>query len=151
MLLSNMADFMYLQLILFRITDRIFSRCVLVSAFYLPTTDWNSTMTCLYVMSLVWPTGLEDLIDVSTYLLTLNPDQVFGLGLALGLLVTTLNPIKSSPTFLDDVLTAWLLGKDTVRRRGGHTWQALVNGLRHGRVNQTEIASRVERERCQQS
>lgn len=102
-----------------------------------------------YIPFSTWSAGLDELIDVSTYLLAFNPDQVFGLGLALGLSVTTLNPIKNSPTFLDDMLTAWLMGRDAVRKRGGHTWPALVSGLRHARVNQTEIANRVEQERCQ--
>ena len=80
--------------------------------------------------------------------MALNQDQIFGLGLVLGLSVATLNRIKDSPLFLDDMLTAWLMGKDMVRKRGGHSWRALVNGLRHRRVNQTEIACKIEQEMC---
>ena len=42
------------------------------------------------------------------------------------------------------MLVAWLVGKDNVGKRGGHTWLALVRGLRHPKVNQTELASKIE-------
>ena len=91
---------------------------------------------------------LDDLVDISEYLLILDKEQIFSLGLVLGLSFITLEPIRSSRLFLDDMLAAWLQGKDSVSKRGGHTWQALVNGLRHQKVNQTEIASKIQKERC---
>lgn len=87
-------------------------------------------------------------MDISEYLLALNREQIFSLGLVLGLSFTTLEPVRSSHLFLDEMLAAWLQGKDSVGRRGGHTWQALVSGLRHPRLNQTEMASRIEKDRC---
>ena len=59
-----------------------------------------------------------------------------------------MDPIKGSETFLDDMLALWLQGKDKVPSKGGHTWRALVNALRHPKVNQTEIASKIEQEKC---
>ena len=91
---------------------------------------------------------MDDLLDVSTYLLVLSKDQISSLGLALGLSITTLQRIRDSYTFLDDMLAAWLMGKDKVGEKGGHTWQSLVEGLRHPRLNQTEIANKIVKERC---
>jgi len=62
--------------------------------------------------------------------------------------VPTLDIIKDSPTFLYDMLTAWLQGQDDVGRRGGHTWRALVKGLRHPSVAQNETADKIHKEKC---
>jgi len=93
--------------------------------------------------------GVGDLIDVGDYLLNLKKDQIFRVGLVLGLrAVPTLDNIKDSPTFLYDMLTAWLQGQDDVGRRGGHTWRALVKGLRHPSVAQNETADKIHKEKC---
>ena len=42
------------------------------------------------------------------------------------------------------MLTAWLQGKDDVNSKGGHTWRALVNALRHTSVTQNETADKIE-------
>jgi len=79
----------------------------------------------------------------------LKKDQIFRLGLVLGLYaVPTLDNIKDSPTFLYDMLTAWLQGQDDVGKRGGHTWESLVKGLRHPSVAQNETADKIHREKC---
>ena len=75
-------------------------------------------------------------------------EQIFRLGLVLGLRIPTLDSMRDSPTFLDDMLVAWLQGQDNVDRRGGHTWRALVKGLRHPSVAQNETADRIQSERC---
>lgn len=62
--------------------------------------------------------------------------------------VPTLDTMKDSQTFLYDMLTAWLQGQDDVGRRGGHTWEAMVKGLRHPSVAQNETADKIKRERC---
>ena len=90
---------------------------------------------------------MDDLVDVSTYLLVLKREQVFSLGLVLGLSIMSLNPIRDSFMFLDEMLAAWLQGKDRVNQLGGHTWESLVRGLRHPRLNQTEIADKIESEK----
>ena len=93
--------------------------------------------------------GIGELIDVGEYLLSLKKDQIFRLGLVLGLCaVPTLDNIKDSQTFLYDMLTAWLQGQDDVGRRGGHTWRALVKGLRHPSVAQNETADKIHKEKC---
>ena len=89
------------------------------------------------------------MVDVSEYLNLLNRDQIFQLGLVLGLLaVPTLDNMRYTATFLSDTLAAWLRGQDNVNKRGGHTWKALVNALRHSQVAQNEIADRIQREKC---
>ena len=94
--------------------------------------------------------GSGDLVDVSRYLIRLNSDQIFLLGLILGLHATpTLGIMRQSRTFLSDMLTEWLQGKDDVLMRGGHTWRTLVNALRDPQMNQNEIADKIEREKCQ--
>ena len=71
------------------------------------------------------------------------------MGLVLGLrAVPTLDIMKDSPTFLYDMLTAWLQGLDNVGRRGGHTWKTLMKGLKHPSVAQSEIAAKIQREKC---
>ena len=89
------------------------------------------------------------MVDVSGYLNVLSKDQIFQLGLVLGLLaVPTLDNMRYTATFLSDMLAAWLRGQDNVNKRGGHTWKALVNALRDSQVAQNEIANKILREKC---
>ena len=89
------------------------------------------------------------MVDVSGYLNVLKNDQMFRLGLVLGLsAVPTLGNIRETSNFLYDMLTAWLRGHDDVNKRGGHTWGALVKALRHQSVAQNEIADRIQGEKC---
>ena len=81
---------------------------------------------------------------MSSHLLCLNREQIWSLGLVLGLLSTTLVPIRDSPTFLDDMLLAWLQGADCVASTGGPNWLALVKGLRHRRLGLDELAESIE-------
>ena len=85
------------------------------------------------------------MVDVSGYLNVFSKDQIFQLGLVLGLsAVPTLDNMRYTATFLPDMLAAWLRGQDNVNKRGGHTWKA----LRHSLVAQNEIADRIQREKC---
>ena len=98
------------------------------------------------------------MLDISGYLHLLNRDQIFQLGLVLGLsAVPTLDNMRYTATFLSDMLadtsnflydmlTAWLRGQDDVNKRGGHTWEALVKALRYQSVAQNEIADKIQRE-----
>lgn len=85
--------------------------------------------------------------DVRDYLILLKRDQIFNLGLALGLhAVPTLDNLRYTQTFLPDMLASWLQGMDDVNKKGGHTWRALVNALK--KVYQPEIADKVQRAKC---
>ena len=87
-------------------------------------------------------------MEVSEYLNLLNRDQIFKLGLVLGLrAVPTLDNMRHTSTFLYDMLAAWLQGQDDVNKRGGHTWRALEKALRHPSMNQNETANKIEREK----
>ena len=88
-------------------------------------------------------------MDISNYLVNLKKEQIFRLGLVLGLrAVPTLDTMKDTPMFLYDMLMSWLQGQDGVSRRGGHTWGSLVEGLRHPSVAQSEIADNIQRDKC---
>jgi len=90
---------------------------------------------------------IDDPIDICDYLVNLKKDQIFGLGLVLGLCgVPTLDAMKDSPTFLYNMLTAWLQGQDNAGRREGHAWGALLKGLRHPSMAQKETADKIESE-----
>ena len=79
--------------------------------------------------------------------MNLKKDQIFRLGLVLGLcVVPTLDAMKDSPTFLYNLLTAWLQGQDNAGRGEGHTRGALVEGLRHLSMAQNETADKIESE-----
>ncbi len=80
---------------------------------------------------------------MSNYLYALSEDQIFTLGLALGLESRTMAPFRSSPLFLDEVILRWLQGQDHVIRRGGHTWMSLVGALQEPRVRQYGIAAKI--------
>jgi len=61
--------------------------------------------------------------------------QIFSLGMELGLCtVPSLHKIRDSPTWHADCMVPRTQLQDDVGRRGGHTWRALVKGLRHPSV-----------------
>lgn len=62
--------------------------------------------------------------------------------------VLTLDNLNYTETPLSDMLAAWLLGRDDVNKTGEHTWRALVNVHKHPLVNQSEIADKIQREKC---
>ena len=51
--------------------------------------------------------------------------------------------MKTSETFRDDVIAAWLQKEDQVLKMGIPTWETLFKALVHPRVNQTEVASKI--------
>ena len=55
--------------------------------------------------------------------------------------------MRDSDTFMEDMIYAWLQREDQVLKRGVPTWNTLVKDLRDPRVNQTEIADRIEAEK----
>ena len=74
---------------------------------------------------------------------------MFNLGLVLGLTFLTLEHIKSSSSFLNEMLAAWLQERDQVGKApfGSPSWMTLVNALGHPRITQTGIADRIACER----
>lgn len=83
----------------------------------------------------------DDHFAVTEFLLGLEKDHIYHLGLVLGLNQGRVkNMMDSSTTFLDDVIAAWLRREDQVRET---TWVNLVKALRHPRLNQTGIADKI--------
>ena len=99
------------------------------------------------LMSILFYTDEDDLLDVTDYLLSLDKSSISQLGLVLGLSHRRLKGMKDSETFLEDMIEAWLQKVDQVQKRGVPTWQRLVEALRHDRVGQTGIASKIETEK----
>ena len=92
-------------------------------------------------------TAIDDVFEVTNYLLDLKPTDIHNLGLTLGLNHPHLKNMASSETFRDDIIAAWLQKEDQVTKRGVPTWETLVKALRHPRVNQTGVADRIEAEK----
>ena len=88
-------------------------------------------------------TAIGDLAEVTNYLLDLQHDDIYNLGLTLGLYQPHLKNMKTSETFRDDVIAAWLQKEDQVLKMGIPTWETLVKALRHPRVNQTGLANKI--------
>ena len=98
------------------------------------------------------PSGEDELMDVTDYLLTMESlssthIEIYHLALVLGLSQSRVKGMMDSPTFLDDVITAWLRREDQVNRRGVPTWENLVKALRHPRLKLNEIADKIAREK----
>ena len=92
-------------------------------------------------------TDEDDLVDVTGYLFRLDKTHIYNLGLVLGLTHHRVKGMKDSETFLDDTIAAWLQKVDQVQKKGPPTWHRLVEALRHERVGQTGIASKIEAEK----
>ena len=96
-----------------------------------------------FVHSFLDPLGEKDLLNVTEYLLDMEKSHIYNLGLVLGLRQTKAKALMDSPTFLDDVITAWLRKEDQVTEKGEPSWTVLVNALKHCRVGQTGIAKTI--------
>ena len=97
---------------------------------------------------------MEDLHEVTTYLMDLSKDEIYSLGLALGLIDCTLSHFEDSSVqrYLSHMLKAWLRRQDNVDRKSGPpTWRSLVKALRADTVRQTGIANMIEKDKLQQS
>ena len=89
--------------------------------------------------------GMEDLLEVSTYLHGLDKSVIYNLGMELGLDRTRLKDMKAtSETFQDDVIAAWLRKEHNVSKKGDPTWRTLANALSTPRVGQNGIANKIE-------
>ena len=88
-------------------------------------------------------TAIDDLLEVTEYLLNLKQTDIYYLGLTLGLTHPHLKNMESSTTFREDMIAAWLQKEDQVTRRGLPTWETLVKALRNDRVNQNGVADKI--------
>lgn len=77
----------------------------------------------------------------------MQKDDIYKLGLVLGLNYTKLKEKMDSRTFLEDVIAAWLHKEDYVKDRGEPTWTVLVNALQHPTVTQMGIADNIAKDR----
>ena len=73
----------------------------------------------------------------------MEKSHIYNLGLVLGMRQTKAKALMDSPTFLDEVVTAWLRKEDQVSEKGEPSWTVLVNTLKHRRVGQTGIANNI--------
>ena len=55
--------------------------------------------------------------------------------------------MRSSETFRDDMIDAWLQKEDDVLKRGVPTWETLTKALRDRTVNQVGVAEKIETEK----
>ena len=92
--------------------------------------------------------GIDDLVEVTDYLLDLEKTDIYNLGLALKLKQPEVKQMRDSETFRDDMIAAWLEQKeDQVAKKGKPTWETLVKALKNPRVKLTEIAEIIQRDK----
>ena len=91
--------------------------------------------------------AIEDLCEITDYLLHLEHSDIYNLGLILGLFYSRLIKMEVSERFRDDMIAAWLQKEDQVIKKGVPTWETLAKALRHPRVNQTRVAEKIETEK----
>lgn len=101
---------------------------------------------CLLVASFTYP-AIKDLLEVTYYMLDLQQNDMYNLGLVLGLNQPRLKDMKASDTFRDDAIAAWLRREDQVNEKGVPKWMTLVTALKHPRVNQNGVADKVAEEK----
>ena len=89
----------------------------------------------------------KDLLDITDYLLNMEKNHIYHLGLVLGLTQTKLKAMKDSDTFLDDVIAAWLRKEDNVKEKGEPSWTVLISALKHRRVGQAGIADDIAKDK----
>ena len=92
-------------------------------------------------------TETENVGDITSYLHELNKPAVCNLGLVLGLGYTRLQGMMDSPTFLQDMLAAWLQRVDNVQQVGVPTWKKLVEALKDPIVGQNGISTNIEQDK----
>lgn len=96
--------------------------------------------------------GMDDLSAVSGYLFNLKKEQMKTLGLKLGLSLHTVSNSYENSTNTDymyDILHAWLLQQDMVRKNGSPSWITLIRALEDKQLRQGGIAKNIrENELC---
>ena len=87
---------------------------------------------------------INELVDITSYLHSLDRTAVFNLGLVLGLGYERLKAMMDAPTFLQDMLAGWLQKVDQVLKKGVPTWRRLAEALKDPRVGQNGLAREIE-------
>ena len=113
-------------------------------AIYLCSSDRRK---CNYTATSFTFPAINDLLDVTDYLVELGDVDIYDLGLTLGLNQLHLQNLKASPTFRNEVIAAWLLKEDQVTERGAPTWMTLVKALRSRRLSKTGVADKIATEK----
>ena len=92
--------------------------------------------------------AINDLVDVTKYLVNLGQTNIYHLGLILGLNHPHLKDMmERSNTFKEDMIAAWLQKEDQVIGRGLPTWETLVKALRDDQVEQNGIANEIAKDK----
>jgi len=91
------------------------------------------------------PSGDDDFLEITEYLIDLEKTDVYNLGLVLGLSRRKVVAKMESKTFLDDIITTWLQKEDQVK--GDPSWTVLVSALKHRRVGKTGIATNIAKDK----
>ena len=88
---------------------------------------------------------LDDLADVTEFLLDMERIQIYHLGVVLGLRQNKVEDWRTTPDIpiLDKVIAAWLRKEDKVTEKGEPSWTVLIKALKHPRVGQTGIANNI--------
>jgi len=102
---------------------------------------------CTHLLHLSLHTAIDDLLEVTNYLLDFGQTDIYNLGLTLGLNHPHLSKMETSNTFRDNMIAAWLQKEDQVLKMGLPTWETLVKALRTPRVKQTGVASKIAAEK----
>ena len=93
----------------------------------------------------------DDMDEATSYLCPLGKDQIYRLGLSLGLNALTLDDTKDTSSrsrYLCDVLECWFRKQDRVLVKSGPpTWRSLAKALRSKSVRQNGIAANIEQEK----
>ena len=89
----------------------------------------------------------NDLLEITDYLLNMEKNHIYHLGLVLGLTQPKLKAMKDCDTFLDNVIAAWLRKEDYVKDKGEPSWTVLISALKHPRVGQTGIANDIAKDK----
>ena len=91
---------------------------------------------------------LDDLADVTEFLLDMERIQIYHLGVVLGLRQNKVEDWRTTPDIpiLDKVIAAWLRKEDKVTEKGEPSWTVLIKALKHPRVGQTGIANNIAKQ-----
>lgn len=102
-------------------------------------------------MQLFLSLDFDDMDEITTYLGDLSKDQIFQLGLSLGLNFHTLmetRDVAPQSRYLTDMLASWFRKQDKVLDKSGPpTWRSLAKALRSKSVRQNGIAAIIEQEK----
>lgn len=91
------------------------------------------------------PSDIKQVVDITDYLVDMQREDIYELGLALRLDYTKLKDKMGSHSFKEDVIAAWLRKEDNFREEP--TWTVLIEALKHSRVKQMGIADKIAKDK----